>query len=161
MSKVLELGGGDNPRFSKRIGNGINVDVRASPQVDLLADFNKPLPFPSEEFDLVYSQFVIEHISWRNVQQFINELYRVLKADGKAVIITANLYEQCKKAISEEWTQNTSCMIFGDLDYPENSHKCGFSPSYVEKLFKNAGFKSVAVQSLYSCATDMEIEATK
>ncbi len=43
--KNIELGGGENPRFSKLLGNGLNVDNRALPTVDLVADFEKPLPF--------------------------------------------------------------------------------------------------------------------
>lgn len=154
--KVVELGGGENPRYRP------NVDIRRLPTVDVIADFEKPLPLPSDEFDLVYSAYTIEHISWRRVKQFISEIYRILKPGGRAEIITANLLEQCRLiANSREWDEKFSCMIFGDQDYPENVHKCGFSPEYAARLFREAGFSRVEVKPHPNCSTDMIIIAYK
>lgn len=140
--KVIELGGGNRPIFHP------NADVRKLPGVDIVIDFNN-LPYlelKSNEYDLVYSSYLMEHVSWRKVKEFINEIYRILKPNGKVQIITANLYEQCKIiANNKEWDDNFSTMIFGDLDYPENSHKCGFSPDYARKLFKEVGFRHVDI----------------
>lgn len=152
---IIELGGGEKPSFRP------NLDRRKNPNVDIVADLESPLPLKSEEFDLVYCQYAIEHISWRCLKRYIAEIHRILKPNGKAAIITANLFEQCKKAINEEWTENTSCMIFGDQNYGENAHKCGFSPEYAVKLFRDAGFVYIKVAPLSFCATDMLIEVTK
>lgn len=156
--RIIELGGGNHPAYRP------NADVRKFPNVDIVIDFNNP-PYSqlkSGEYDIVYSSYLIEHISWRKVKEFINEAYRILKSDGKVRIITANLYEQCKMvANSKEWKENFSTMIFGDLDYPENSHKCGFSPDYIEKLFKDVGFQKVDIKDHPNCKTDMIIDAYK
>jgi ubiquinone/menaquinone biosynthesis C-methylase UbiE len=159
---IVELGGGDKPRYCRKYGNGVNVDVRSMETVDIICDFEKPLPLPDCEYDLVYSAFVLEHVSWRNSKQFVKEIYRILRPNGRALIITANLLEQCKVvANSQVWDENFSCMIFGNQDYGENSHRCGFSPEYAVKLFKEAGFGKVEVESLPNCATDMVIRCIK
>jgi len=154
--KAIELGGGSNPQYHP------NVDVRPDKNVDIVADFEKLLPLPDSEYDFVYSAFVLEHVSWRNSKQFVKEICRILKPNGRALIITANLLEQCKViANSQVWDENFSCMIFGNLDYSDNSHKCGFSPAYAIKLFKEAGFATVQVDPLPQCKTDMVIQAVK
>jgi ubiquinone/menaquinone biosynthesis C-methylase UbiE len=154
--EIIELGGGETPYIRP------NVDVRPGPSVDIVADLNKPLPLESDKYDIVFCRYAIEHISWRNVKGFITEVFRICKPGGKATVITANLLEQCKMiAKSEAWSENFSCMIFGDLNYDENSHKCGFSPEYAKLLFTDAGFSTVVVTPVPGCKTDMVITAYK
>lgn len=161
-NKVLELGGGDRPQFHP------NLDIREGPSVDIVADLNEPLPIDSESYDGVFSQFLMEHLRLSKVRGFISEVHRILKPGGTAVIITANLLEQAKALIErEEWNDQLVGMIFGDNDYPENTHRCGFSPQYAIKLFREAGFHSVTIyewppsKEIWGRATDMVIEARK
>ena len=150
------MGGGDKPLFHP------NIDIRPMPSVDIVADLNQDWPVGSEEFDGVFSQFILEHISWRNVRRFIANTHRVLKPGGVAFFITANLLEQARKLVnSEDWNDDLICMIFGDNDYPENTHRCGFSPKYAYKLFKEAGFYEVRIGPLPWCETDMWIYSRK
>ena len=156
--RVLELGGGDNPVFPE------NVDMRPGPKVTLVADLNQPLPIESEIYDGVFGMYIVEHLSWRKVRQFISETHRVLKPSGIGVMITANLLEQCKLAI--QWFEQgkekeVSQMLFGDQGYPENTHRNGFSPNYAIKLFRDAGFHEVTLFEHPNCKTDMIIEARK
>ena len=154
--KVVELGGGENLRYHP------NVDVRKLPTVDIVADFERPLPLPDNEYDLVYSSYVLEHISWRKVRQFIKEILRILKPGGKAEIVTANLLEQCRVvANSSEWQEDFSCLIFGGQEHEAGVHKCGFSPDYAKKLFKELGFSTIVVRPHPVSSTDMIIEAFK
>jgi len=152
--KVLEVGGGDRPQFRP------NLDCRQLPTVDIVADLNEPWPVESEAYDGVFGMYIIEHVSWRRVRQFIAEGNRVLRLGGVAVMITANLLEQARKLVEmPEWSDQLVCMIFGDNDYPENTHRCGFSPQYAIKLFREAGFHDVTIFEHPNCKTDMIIEA--
>jgi ubiquinone/menaquinone biosynthesis C-methylase UbiE len=157
--KIIELGGGDRPIVRP------NVDYRPGPNTDFTADFAKPLPITSDEWEGVFSKFAIEHISWRDVRGFISEVYRILKLGGVAVIIAPNLLEQArmfvKVADAGDLEDRWVCMVYGDLDYAENSHKCGFSPEFACRLFREAGFKSVIVVPFGELKTDMIIEARK
>ena len=153
---ILEIGGGTNPRYRP------NLDIRPGPTIDYVADLNKPLPLSGDSCEHIYSCFAIEHISWVKVPLFISEVYRILKPGGTCTFVTANLLEQCRKAVETEvWDENIPGMIFGGQDYPENTHRAGFSPDYAIRLFRAAGFSGVTVQPLPQCRTDMIIEARK
>jgi len=163
--KVLEVGGGDKPA---RPGHWTNLDCRQLPTVDIVADLNEPWPVESEAYDGVFGNFILEHISWRNVRRFISEVHRVLRSSGTAVMICANLLEQAKVLVeAEEWNDQLVGMIFGDNDYPENTHRCGLSPQYAIKLLREAGFHTVTIyehpvaKAIWGKSTDMIIEARK
>lgn len=154
--KVIELGGGNRPYFRP------NLDVRSGENIDIVADFNEPLPLKDNDYDGVFSCYCIEHLSWRKVRLFIAEVFRILKKNGKAVFITANTERQMKYVLNhDEWNDDCSCIIFGDQDYPENSHRNSLCPRYAIKLLTEAGFSNVVVLPHGALGTDMIIEAEK
>lgn len=167
--KVIEFGGGNRNIFEE------NVDVFPGPTVTCVHDFELfPYPFENESYDGIYAAYVIEHISWRNVKQFISECYRILKTNGKAIFLVPNLTEQCKEIAVEGVNANTVEMLFGSQEFPKHAgaHKCGFSPEYAVKMFKEAGFTTVNVYVLpdiqfphiilkIASATDLLIEVIK
>lgn len=155
---VIELGGGCFPIFRP------NFDIRPLKSVDRVVDFNLPLPIPDNSYDGVFGQYMLEHISWRHINQFLEDVYRILKPDGIAVFITANLLEQAKVLVNtSHWEKKLISMIFGDQNYNENSHQCGFSPEYINRILTNIGFKGIKIESIYTEVgpTDMTIEARK
>lgn len=154
--KAIELGGGEAPIIRP------NADSRWLNTVDLVCDFNWPLPIPSGSYEGIFSKFVLEHLSWRKVKGFMAECHRILKPGGIAVFVTANLEAQMKALLNKEvWTEGDVGMIFGDQDYPENTHRNGFSPAYAVKLFKEVGFWDVQVKPWPAAVTDMVLECYK
>ena len=160
---VIELGGGGQPRYCKKFGNGVNLDVRKIDDfVDIVADFEKPFPVDSLAYDFVYCQYVIEHISWRNIEQFISEVYRITAKDGHVMILAPNMREQCKiLANKKEWSMRDLQMVFGDQDYQQNAHRSSMSPEMAESLFRKAGFSKVIVYPHPYTPTDFILEAFK
>jgi ubiquinone/menaquinone biosynthesis C-methylase UbiE len=55
----------------------------------LLADLSSALPFDDNSVDVVHSNQVIEHLS--NVDMFLQEISRILRPGGYAIISTENL----------------------------------------------------------------------
>jgi SAM-dependent methyltransferase len=51
---------------------------------------NAPLPFPDDEFDVIVSRYVFEHVD--NPQFIANELLRVVKPGGWIAAVTPNKY---------------------------------------------------------------------
>ena len=158
---VLELGGGDNPHPA----SDVNVDVRSGPMVSFVADFNKPLPISSNEFDAVICQYVLEHLSYRNVVAFLKEVFRVLKPSGRALFTIPNTKAQIRWMIEhpEGWDgrdffSSASGLLFGDQDYEENAHKCYFDPETAHGLFQQAGFSNVATIAYGERDTDLFVE---
>lgn len=101
LKDVLELGCGEGS-LSYEIKNYSKAEVYgldASPSGVKLAnkkgikasvsDLNISIPFKTSTFDLVISDETIEHIY--NTDIFIKEAFRVLKKNGKLIIITPNL----------------------------------------------------------------------
>ena len=155
-SRIIEIGGGRNPFFRP------NLDVRAEPEVDIVADINENLPLESNGWDGVFCRYALEHISWRKIRDFIKEIYRILAPGKTAYFVTANLLEQARVLTEvDDFDDKWVCMVFGDNDYPENTHRCGFSPEFAGRLFQEQGFEKVIVMKHPDWRGDIMIEATK
>ena len=97
-SAVLEAGCGRTSRlrgYRDRIDRLVGVDLdkpggASNEFVDefVVADLCGTLPFADGTFDLVYSNFVVEHLE-RPGDAFA-EWYRVLKPGGSVVVVTSN-----------------------------------------------------------------------
>lgn len=162
---VLELGAGENPM--QRAPNWHLHDVRWLPGLTHVFDLDHRFPVIAESYDGVVARYCLEHVSWRNVRQCIREMFRILKPGGRAVVITANLEEQCRSLCAHvnnfKEFQDMVCGIYGSQDYPFNTHKSGLNPSYAEFLFRESGFFDVKIEPITTWAgpTDMTIIATK
>lgn len=78
--RVIDLGCGQ-----KKYNNSIGLDIKKSCNPDVVADVDSNLPFRNNSFNLIYSEFLVEHI--HNVFHLIEECWRILKPKGKAIII--------------------------------------------------------------------------
>jgi SAM-dependent methyltransferase len=95
---VLEAGCGRTTRLAEhrsRISRLVGIDLdtaagRENPTLDefIEADLTKPLPFDDDTFDLVYSNFVVEHLD--DPAATFREFHRVLRPGGWLVILTSN-----------------------------------------------------------------------
>ena len=139
-----------------------NVDVRPGKLVSFTADFDKPLPIMSDEWEGLYCKYALEHISWRKVRGFVSEVYRIMKKDGVAVFITANAEAQMKWALKQPvWDEKVSQCLGGDQDYSDNTHKVFLNPDFACQIFRDAGFSCAIVVKYGEFGTDMIIQATK
>jgi len=99
---VLDLGthrGDFTVRLAEHLGadsvSGIELierhaAVARSRGVDVaIGDLDEGIPFPSESFDVVHANQVIEHV--RRTDVLLREVRRVLRPDGRALISTNNL----------------------------------------------------------------------
>jgi SAM-dependent methyltransferase len=95
---VLEAGcgrksrlGGHRDRIARLVGIDLDVEAgRENPAVDefVVADLALPLPFPDETFDLVYANFVVEHLE--TPEATFREWRRVLRPTGGLILLTSN-----------------------------------------------------------------------
>ena len=172
--RYLELGGGAAPLVHPTCMGGpdVNVDVRhchlpsGQQTTDFTADFNEPLPIATHDFDGLVCRYCLEHLSWRKVRQFLGEMLRVVKPGHRVVIITSNVAAQIAwlQAHPQGWDgkgffESASCLLYGDQDYPENSHRCYFTPEVLQALMEEAGFVRVATYPHGARDTDLRIEA--
>lgn len=76
--KLLNLGCG----YRKMIGY-INIDNRKEVNPDILCDVAKGLPYEDDSVDVIIAQDFLEHIPIGKTVSVVEEVYRVLKPDGK------------------------------------------------------------------------------
>ena len=97
-STALDAGCGRTTRlrdYRDRIDRLVGVDHdeaagRENPYVDefVRADLGDRLPFADDTFDLVYANFVVEHLE--RPEEALREWRRVLRAGGRLVLLTSN-----------------------------------------------------------------------
>lgn len=121
---VLDLGGGTTAEYHNLIkGNftttSLNIDVDAKP--DIVADLEKPLSIPDNEYDGAILMNVIEHVF--NYHQLLSETFRVLKKDGSVLIVVP--------------------FMFPIHPSPNDYHR--FTDQALKKLLENIGFSSIKV----------------
>lgn len=122
--KVVDLGCG-NGDFTLKVKEKIQcneitgIDIHETSLMEaakkgikvLKMDLNMPFKLPSNSFDVVISNQVIEHIL--NLRNFVTEIYRILNSNGYAVISTENL---------SSW-ENIFALFFGYSPFSMNYDK--------------------------------------
>ena len=80
--RKIHFGGGKD-----KLEGFINTDIIGKIPINIA----KTLPFSSETVDMIYSCHVIEHIYYKNFEDFLKESFRVLKKGGTHIIMTPSL----------------------------------------------------------------------
>jgi len=90
----IDCGCGDNAMVDTfgglaKTAFGIDVVENKNKNNFIMAEINN-LPLPSNFADLITLRFVVEH--FKNAEENLSELKRVLKTNGKIIILTTNLF---------------------------------------------------------------------
>lgn len=82
MTKILDVGCGAN-----KYEGAIGLDNNPRTAADVIHDLGTvPYPFADDEFDLIVSRHVVEHVP--DVMAFVGELYRITKPGGRIRLVT-------------------------------------------------------------------------
>jgi predicted SAM-dependent methyltransferase len=84
--KKLHLGCGDNP-----LPGWFNTDLQAKAERVFRLDATKPFPFPSNSFEEIFTEHMIEHIAYTKGLGMLRECYRCLQPGGKLRVTTPDL----------------------------------------------------------------------
>jgi methionine biosynthesis protein MetW len=135
--KVLDIGCGRGlfllaaPKEINILGvDVINTDVEICSKKGLKvtnADVEKKLPFKDESFNGVTLIHVIEH--FEKPHEVIDEIKRILKKEGKIVILTPNFATDHKRF------------------YNDPTHKKPFTKRGLFKLLNDSGFKEIEIKN--------------
>ncbi len=139
----LNIGGG-NVRYS----NCINLELEPHPDVDadVYGDITKGLEFPNEEFEEVLMIHVIEHIE-RKFHRFVfDEIWRILKPNGRIVLGFPDIIENMKRFINNKyggrWSLYHNC-IFGRQARNGDYHVTGIEQQDITDRLLNSGFVNI------------------
>lgn len=123
--------------FAKSKANELNLSIKY-----LVGDATK-LPFNDEEFDLVYSHTLVEHLPF---DAFISDQKRILKKGGKIIFI--NLDGKRKHYKNFEYKEDEINAIYDNLKIESNEHPVGQYSQTPDMFLLNLhkyGFKNPSV----------------
>jgi predicted SAM-dependent methyltransferase len=85
--RKLQLGAGEHPH-----DGWLNTDLHGYGRDDLVfLDVRKRFPLPDTSFDLVYSEHMLEHLTYAEGQSCLRECRRVLRPSGVIRVATPSL----------------------------------------------------------------------
>jgi predicted SAM-dependent methyltransferase len=153
--RKLHLGCGSNI-----IDGWLNSDISPKSNHVVSVDITKTFPFYDEIFDYVFSEHVIEHVSYVQGQQMLKECFCVLKDSGKIRISTPDLsflislYQSEKSELQKKYMRWATETFIDSAPYCEDTfvvnnfvRDWGHIFIYDEKVLRfsleKAGFKEI------------------
>ncbi len=151
----LELG-----ETKKRDGMKDWTTVDLNRGSDLYLDLSKPLPFPNNSIDIIYSSHLLEHLSYPNpIINLLNECHRILKPKGifSACVPNARIYAEIylnkKNDINKLFQQklgsnfNSSIDYLNHIAYMRGEHKYMFDEENLPLILKKTNFNNVKLRN--------------
>jgi predicted SAM-dependent methyltransferase len=139
----LNIGGG-NIRYS----NCTNLELEPHDEIDadVYADITKGLPFEDASFSEIIFIHVIEHIERKYHSKVFDEIWRVLKKDGRLIMGFPDLIENMKRFIDNKyggrWKLYHNC-IFGRQSRNGDYHVTGIERNDITDKLLSAGFVNI------------------
>jgi predicted SAM-dependent methyltransferase len=133
----LHLGCGE-----RRIPNYINVDIRETATVDLVADITN-LPYDNNSVDLIYSCANIEHFGRREWIGVLEHWYALLKPGGVLRLSTADFSAVCNEYIKNKNISSLLGLVVGGQNNKYDWHGMVFDYELLEEELIKIGFKSI------------------
>jgi predicted SAM-dependent methyltransferase len=88
----------------------INIDFVSTNPAVMAHDLRRGIPYPENQFDVVYHSHVLEHFTKSDGFRFTNECYRVLKPNGVLRVVVPDLEEIARQyldSLSEVLTEES------------------------------------------------------
>jgi SAM-dependent methyltransferase len=92
----------------------------------IFLDATKQLPFRDNAFDYVFSEHMIEHISYRDGMGLLKEIFRILKPGGKLRLATPDLrflidlYDTEKTELQQRYVAWAMGAFLTGIQFPNN-----------------------------------------
>lgn len=141
----LELGGGETP--NRKNNNFLNIDFRATPAVDVVADVGE-LPFGKRAIDQIFAANLVEHFSRKEIQYILLGWWRSIKQGGWADIVVPDL-----EGTLDNWRNmpfhRVLDALYGAQKFKGDYHYNGFTAETLKQLLVNSGFHSFPISMHY------------
>lgn len=126
----------------------VNVDFRAAPHVDLVADARR-LPFADGSLKEIASSHLVEHF---RRHEFITIVlpywHRLLQADGILRIVCPNWEEMLRRLHDGRMTlPDFTTVTFGAQDHSGDDHHSMYTPQTLREILANGGFDEITLVS--------------
>ncbi len=125
-------------------------DIEPRPEVDFVGDASNLSQFPDQSVSCIYSSHVLEHFYYginNELQNVLEEWYRVLKANGQLYISVPDLQTLCwlytnPNLMPLERFQLMRIMFGGQINQYD-IHKVGFDFNILAMYLNEAGFTEI------------------
>lgn len=119
----------------------MNIDMNWSSATDYTCDIAK-LPCPDGCVSRIETYHVIEHIPRPQVEQVLQEWYRVLAPGGVLVMECPDFGKNIEQLLAGN--QKSMYSIFGWQRFPGDAHHWGYTNETLSDLVRKVGFKGVS-----------------
>jgi predicted SAM-dependent methyltransferase len=134
----------------------INVDQARGPEVQVVCDLRRGLPFRSESCAAIFCEHMIEHVSKDDAQNLLGECYRALQTGGVLRLSTPDAEKFLRSYVGDgEFLKhpNFSRPIDAPVDRinemmrEEGQHLWSYDAELLTLMLKRAGFPTISRQS--------------
>jgi len=155
LNNIIEEKGFDKEKLRLNIGSGkqkfsncINVDLKKHKHTDVDIEGNivVGLPFPNETFTEILFIHVIEHIQRKFHRIVLDEIWRLLKPDGRLILAYPDFIEAAKRFIENKYGgrwQLYHNVIYGRQSYEGDYHVAAIERQDITDRLINSGFKDI------------------
>ena len=143
----------------------LNSDYFTRSSDILHLDATRPFPFNDDEFDYIFSEHMIEHISYSQGFLMLTECFRVLKRNGKIRISTpdlsflVDLHKENKSNVEENYIKWATNSFIKDAPYDDAAfvinnfvrdwgHTFIYDKRTLRSSLERAGFTSITERKL-------------
>ena len=80
----------------------VNLDYRWRPGIDVVWDVLRPLPFPDNRFDGVFTEHCLEHFDLSQLSGVLREIHRILAPSGVLRIVVPDLAKYAEAYVARQ-----------------------------------------------------------
>jgi len=129
----------------------VNIDVRKTKPCVLAVDLERELLgfLPDGCAEEVLARDFLEHVSWRRVRELLADIFRVLRPGGRLYVQVPDLEALSRRILEGKLGrfEELSFWVYGGQDYPENTHRAGFTMPALRELLESVGFRILSIQN--------------
>jgi len=149
----LEIGSGG------RKGKNGWLTMDMSKNCDICWDLRKGIPFPDGTVSRIYSSHFLEHLSFKEGREFLDECLRVLVPEGvflicvpnariyiESYLMNVNLENHIYLSYTQAYNGTTKIDYVNYIAYMDGHHKYMFDEENLVFILKSKGFRNVRLR---------------
>lgn len=110
-------------------------------------DLTDKIPLTDNSIDIVFSSHFLEHLTKIKGEQFLNDIYRIMKPGGLVRILVPDLDLAIQKFNQGEINETLDLFFYTSEEADFSAHKYNYTFGSLKTKLEDIGFKNVVRQS--------------
>lgn len=110
-------------------------------------DLTEKIPLADDSVDIVFSSHFLEHLTKTKGEQFLNDIYRIMKPGGLMRILVPDLDIAIQKFNQGEINETLDLFFYTSEEADFSAHKYNYTFGSLKTKLEEIGFKNVVRQS--------------